>query len=224
MKQIINEIFNILKIVLLLIAFVLVFYGLLVTYGRIDRSMVHAIPTLLPFILLLILFVLNFILKNKYVNKNLFFNVAATISLLSIIFVAYRAKFESNATLYYKYKINFNPSYFADNIGTIRILAYLLVIVNILLLVYSIFFKTNKKEEKNNDTKSIAESEIKEITFDDKTVDNAVEVKEESSPIVEDKLSETEELSIIKPEDQEDNQVYSIPQENRVLDDNKGID
>ena len=100
MKQIINEIFNILKIVLLLIAFVLVFYGLLVTYGRIDRSMVYAIPTLLPFILLLILFVLNFILKNKYVNKNLFFNVAATISLLSIIFVAYRAKFESNATLY----------------------------------------------------------------------------------------------------------------------------
>ena len=230
MKKIINEFFNILKVLLLLIAFGLVFYGLLVTYSRIDKPMVNAIPTLLPFILLLVLFVLNFIYKTKYVNKNLFFNVATSISLLAIIFVGYRAKFESNATLYYKYKINFNPSYFSDNLGTVRTLVYLLVIINALLLAYSMMFKDNNvAEEKDEVTTDHEEkSAVEEVKQESVAVEPPItEIAPAPEPVVEDNLSKTEELAVVTPQEnvvseitiEEDTEVYSIPTENRTFTD-----
>lgn len=189
MKKIVNNILNILKILLLLIASGLILYGLFVSYGRLNKPIIGAIPVMLPFVLLIVLFAFNFICNIKIVNKNLFYNIATTISLFAITYVGYRAKFESNATLYYRYKIGYNPSFLADNLGIIRTIMYLLVLSNILLVVYAKFFKKDdKKIEVVKEEKVL--SEIKES-------DNRQDIEDKTEEL----LLSTSKLDVINSEE-----------------------
>ena len=243
MKKIINSILSVLKVILLLVSAGLVFYGLLVTYARVDRSIGHAIPVLIPFVLLLILSAISFIYKIKLVNNNLFFNATAVISLFAVTYIGYRAKFETNATLYYKYKIGYNPSYLSDNLGTIQTLVYLLVIVNALLIAYAMFFKKNETQEviTTDETKEIKDEIVKVVEEDSKQVETptvaeektAVEPVVESTPTVEAPTvtpieGPKEEVlteEVVKEEvptntvvtEVKEPQVYSIPTENRTI-------
>ncbi len=154
MKQIINILFAFLKFILLLLATGLIFYGLLVTFSRLDKPVTEAIPTLLPFILLLIAFVINLLAKQRQINRNLFYNIVCVLVLSAVIFIGYRAKFDTGMVLYQKYGINYNPSYLADNLGTIKLMIYLLFASNVLLMF--------TKKPKNQKTENV--EKIKTVT------------------------------------------------------------
>ena len=199
MKKIINIVLCVLKVVLLLVSIGLIFYGLLVTYNRVNKSIIHAIPVILPFVLLLILFVIDFIYKIKLVNKNLFYNATAVISLLAINFIGLRAKFETNATLYHKYKIGYNPSYLSDNIGTIQTLAYLLVIVNALLIAHSIFFKKEEANEVKKDEQTPT-LEVVSSESDKPVADNVPVAEKETEELLTETLEDEGSTSSISTE------------------------
>ena len=136
-----NALLSILKYLLLLAATGITFYGMLIMYDRLEKPITGAIPTILPFIILLIIFMLNIVLKQKQVTQNILYNITSVIALAVIIFIGYRAKFDTNMALYHQYGINFNPAFFSDNLSAIKTMLYCLIASNILLM-----FTGNKKK------------------------------------------------------------------------------
>jgi len=135
MNKILSHFFYYLKYLLLLIAFALVFYGIIMTYKRLDKSLVESIPVFIPFLLVFIVFIFNVFLKKLSLKDHLFYNFVACFVLGVIIYIGLRAKFDTNMLLYYKYKIQYNPLYLSDNIGFIKLMLYFLGASNIFLLI-----------------------------------------------------------------------------------------
>lgn len=149
MTKIINTFINIIKILLLIVCFAGTTYILLHMYTNLNKDplgadMLEFFGTLLPFILILILFAINLTMKQTKVTENTFFNCATLISLITILFFIYRAKFDTNLILYYKtdYKINFE--YFNNNISAIKIMLLGLSLADIILMIEG---KLTKKKE-----------------------------------------------------------------------------
>lgn len=136
MEKILSSLFGFLKYILLIVAFGLVFYELMITLGRLEKPVTDGIEFFIPFGLLLILFIVNLFVKSKkYISDNLLFNFVSCLVFISIIVICLRAKFDTGMILYHKYKINFNPAYFSDNLSIIKTMLYMLSGVNALLLV-----------------------------------------------------------------------------------------
>ena len=156
MKIILSKLFNIIKFVLMFASFALILMGVLFTYKRLDKSLLEATNIFIPFILIIILTVINMFNKKAKVSENLLFNFTSILVFASIIIIGVRAKFDTNMLLYYKYQINYNPNYLADNISTIKVLLYCLAFSNIFILINPLFnlketntnsVQVNKKEE-----------------------------------------------------------------------------
>ncbi len=141
MKDILSSIFGFLKYILLVTAFGLVFYGIMVTYARLEKSLIQAVPIFIPFILVLLTYILSLVISGKNVSKNLLFNLTSVLVFSVIIVICLRAKFDTSMILYHKYQIHFNPSYFADNLAIIKALVYMIGIANIILLICNILEK-----------------------------------------------------------------------------------
>ena len=101
MKEILNKLFGFLKYVLLVVAFGLVFYGIMATYSRLQKPMTDAIDVFLPFVLVLIVFFVNIFVGTKYSSSRLFFNFVACFSLMVSIIIGLRSIFDKNMLLYY---------------------------------------------------------------------------------------------------------------------------
>lgn len=136
MTKILSSILNIFKYLLLIASFGLVFYGVMLTLGRLEKPITDGMEFFIPFALLLVLFIVNMFIKSeKYISGNLFFNFVSCLVFSVIIIICLRAKFDTNMILYHKYAIGFNPAYFSDNLSIIKIMLYLLAFVNIMLIV-----------------------------------------------------------------------------------------
>lgn len=146
MKVVFSRVLGFLKYLLLIISFAFVFYGIAVTYRRLEKDIVEAIPILIPFIIMLVVFIINMFIKSKVIRDNLLYNAISVIVFLTIILICLRAKFDTGMMLYYKYGINFNPAYFADNLSTIQMMLYTLAGSNVLLMLSTLF--VDKKENK----------------------------------------------------------------------------
>lgn len=146
MKIVFSRLLGFLKYLLLVISFALVFYGIVVTYRRLEKDIVEAIPILIPFVLVLVVFIINIFIKSKVIRDNLLYNSISVIVFLSIIVICLRAKFDTGMMLYYKYGIDFNPAYFADNLSTIQMMLYTLAGSNVLFMLSTLF--VDKKENK----------------------------------------------------------------------------
>lgn len=146
MKEILNKLFGFLKYVLLVVAFGLVFYGIMATYSRLQKPMTDAIDVFLPFVLVLIVFFVNIFVGTKYSRSRLFFNFVACFSLMVSIIIGLRSIFDKNMLLYYKYNINFNPTFFADNLSAIQVMLYMIFAADILLIICE---KLKKKKLSN---------------------------------------------------------------------------
>ena len=96
------------------------------------------------------------------------FNFVAVFVFVTAIVICLRAMYDTNMFLYYKYEINFNPSYFSDNLSFILIELYMLFGANVILLIAS-FIDNERKDSK----KKIAE-------VDDK-IDNSGKDKKKDS-------------------------------------------
>lgn len=181
MSKILSKLFSFLKYVLLILAFAVTFYGLIITYKRLEKSLIDGIPVFIPFALVLILFIVDLFARKAKIGDNLLFNFTSIIVFTAIIIIGVRAKFDTNMLLYYKYKIDYNPLYFSDNLSSIKIILYCLAISNIFFLVKNLFQKenpkTNVKKEAVLEVKSttINEPEIKNLDVVDTSTKETVE-------------------------------------------------
>ena len=163
MNKILSKLLSVLKYLLLLFAFALTLFGIINTYKRLEKPILDAIPVFIPFALVLILFVISIFVKKAKMGENLLFNFTAVIMFIVIIIIGIRAKFDTNMMLYYKYKIDYNPLFFADNLSSIKIMLYCLSISNLFFLLKSIFNDNNvvksdpKIEDKQPEPQKIVE-------------------------------------------------------------------
>lgn len=152
MKEVLCKVFSFLKYILLIVSFGLVFYCLLNTYSRLDKPISDGFNVFLPFGLLLITFLIGLVSKAKYVSKSLLFNFVAVFVFITAIIVCLRAMYDTNMFLYFKYEIDFNPSYFSDNLSFMLMELYMLFAANVILLIASFVDKDKKKITKGNES------------------------------------------------------------------------
>lgn len=156
MKVFFSRFLGFLKYVLLIVSFALVFYGILVTYKRLDKNILEAIPLFIPFFVILVVYIINLFIKSNIIKDNLFYNAVSAIVFVVIIIILIRAKFDTGMILYYKYAIDFNPAYFADNLSTIQMMLYTLAGSNVLLMLSTLF---DEKKVKVVEKKEIKKEE-----------------------------------------------------------------
>lgn len=145
MKDVLSKLFGFLKYILLIISFGLVFYGIMATYSRLEKPLTDAIGVFIPFALVLLVFVISLVMGSNLSNSKLMFNSVSCLVFVLIIVVGLRSMFDKNMLLYYKYGINFNPSFFADNLSAIEVMLYMLFGANVLLIICDLLTKKKKK-------------------------------------------------------------------------------
>ena len=135
MISILNKIFNALKFILLIIAFVLSFYIIIYMYHRLGKSLYFSYGVFIPYVIIFIIYCINLIFKQKRVNNSLFYNLTSCLIFMLIIFVDFRALSDNYMIAYQRlgYDINFN--YFNDFVMPMKIMIYGLIITNILLMI-----------------------------------------------------------------------------------------
>jgi len=152
MIKIFNNIFNVLKLVMVLVSFIMILYIMLYTFHYLGKNafgneFVEFFGTLLPFVLVLMTFVLNYTLDLSSVNNNVLFNVGCTISLLSIVLIGARTLFDQNMIFWAKDGYSLNFHYFANQIMQIKSIVYFIFVTNVLLIIEN---KLNLKKNLKN--------------------------------------------------------------------------
>lgn len=199
MRNVLCKFFGFLKYILLVVSFGLVFYCLLTTYARLDKSLVEGISVFVPFVLVLFGFLISLVTRAKYVSNSLMFNFVASFVFITSIVVCLRAIYDTNMFLYYKYEINFNPSYFSDNLSFILIELYMLFGANVILLIASFIDKDKKKKDiALNDEKRDYKNDLK---FEDDKKDECEDkniIEDEKDVIDDEKDSNEEKISRVE--------------------------
>lgn len=147
MKEILCRFFGFFKYILLIVAFGLVFYGIMITYGRLEKPLTEAVDVFVPFAFVLLIFIVTLIVKSKSVGENLLFNFVAVFVFIVIIIVCLRAMFDTNMILFYRYGIDYNPAFLSDNLSAIEAMLYMIGGANVVLLLCD-FIKREKKSKK----------------------------------------------------------------------------
>ena len=120
-------------------------YLLFNMYQKLDKNIdLNFLLIMIPFIILLILFFVNLTFKMQDVLDNMFYNSGCTLSLLSIVYLIYRTMCDKNMLYYYK-DGNLNFTYFDEQINYIKIVLYLMIIINIILIVINYLSKKKKR-------------------------------------------------------------------------------
>lgn len=165
MKEILSKLFSFLKYLLLIGSFGLVLFGIMTTYSRLDKSLSEAVEVFIPFGFVLVVFLINIIVKSKTIGKNLLFNFVSCLVFSVTILICLRAMFDKGMLLYYKYGLNFNSAYFADNLSVIEFMLYLVGGANIVLLLVELL---NNKKDKDVVVEKKAKVLVKDDDEDDK--------------------------------------------------------
>ncbi len=142
MKKIFNYMFYGLKFLFLIGAFGLTLFIMIRMNVRLEKSMVSILPVFIPFVLLLVVFIINMIFKQKGVSDNLFYNITCCLVFATIIFVCYRAMFDTNMVLNEKYGYGVDFNFFDNFVAYINIMLYGLFIANIFFM-----FKERENEK-----------------------------------------------------------------------------
>ena len=135
MIKAINLLLNIVKIIMLLVCFVGSFYIIITMYRRLDKNLFDSIKNFIPFVFLFIMFSINFILKQKAVTQNIFYNLTCFLGLSVILFAIYRTLCDKNMIVMLRMGYNINFNYFADMIAPMKVILYGLSVSNILLIL-----------------------------------------------------------------------------------------
>ncbi len=175
MERLLSKLLGILKYLLFFVAFVLVFYGILITYKRLEKSLVESISVFLPFVLIFITFIANLFMKNNSVKEHLLFNFTCVLAFSVVIVICLRAMFDDFMVMYIKYDIKYNPLFLSDNLSAIEMLLYVLAGSNVVLMVSiklnDSLNKNTNLEVKQESVKEIA-GEVKEVSVSEKLVKN----------------------------------------------------
>ncbi len=136
---------NFLPINLLASIYIVIFMFKRLAKDVFGQNLMEFLAIVFPYFLLLILNIVNIFLKQKSVNDNLFYNATSFFVSITILIFCYRALFDKNMFLWYKYGYNINFNYFSDQIAAIKVMLYGLSIGNILLMI-SNYLQDNKNE------------------------------------------------------------------------------
>lgn len=150
MRELLSKIFSFLKYILLIAAFGLVFYGIINTYGRLEKPLTDAINIFIPFGLVLIVFLINMFVKSKNISNNLLFNFVSVLVFVVTIIICLRSMFDTNMILFHRYGIDYNPSFFSDNLSAICAMMYMIFGANVILLICDMIGKEKKVNVKKN--------------------------------------------------------------------------
>ena len=134
--------FNFLKYILLLVSFMFTFYIILSMYERLEKSIVEAFSTFIPYLVLFLLMSFNMIFRQKQVTDNLFFNLTACLVFGVFVFVGYRALMDEALVTRYLTDYNIAFQYFSDMVAPLNAMLYLLIASDIFLI-----FSKNKDEK-----------------------------------------------------------------------------
>ena len=146
--KIVNKILLITKFILLILTFVGTMFLMFNMYQKLDKNIdLNFILVMIPFIILLILFFINFTFKMEDVLSNTFYNSGCLLSLLSIVYLIYRVMCDKNMLYYYKEGYNLNFTYFDEQINYIKLVLYLMIIINIVLIIINYLNKKKKRIE-----------------------------------------------------------------------------
>lgn len=165
MKEILSKFFGFFKYILLIISFGLVFYGIIVTYGRLEKSLTDAVDVFIPFAFVLLTFIITLIVKSKSVGENLLFNFVSVFVFIVIIIVCLRAMFDTNMILFYRYGIDYNPSFFSDNLSAIEAMLYMIGGSNVILLLCDFI----NRKKKTKETEIVSEKKEEKVEEKEKT-------------------------------------------------------
>ena len=97
--------------------------------------------TKLPFALVLIVFIVSMIMNSKLSESKLLFNFVSCLVFTVTIIIGLRSIFDKNMLLYYKYQVNFNPTFFADNLSAIEFMLYMIFFSNVILIICDLLNK-----------------------------------------------------------------------------------
>ena len=137
MIKMINGLLYGIKYLLLILSFALGSYIILYMYQRLDKPVFDAIYIAIPFIFLFILFAINMLANQQRITKNLFYNLTCCFVFMVILFIEYRAIFDTNMIANSKLGYNINFNYFADNINAIQVMVIGLIVSNFLFMLPS---------------------------------------------------------------------------------------
>lgn len=135
MIKMINGLLYGIKYLLLILSFALGSYIILYMYQRLDKPVFDAIYIAIPFIFLFILFAINMLANQQRITKNLFYNLTCCFVFMVILFIEYRAIFDTNMIANSKLGYNINFNYFADNINAIQVMVIGLIVSNFLFML-----------------------------------------------------------------------------------------
>lgn len=143
MQKVLNAIFSIIKVILLVVSFVFVFYVTMSLYHILEKNILDAIDVFIPYFILLLILLLNYALSQKQITKNLFYNITCCLVFIVIIIISYRTMFDKNMLVRYRndYKMSFY--YFLDMMRPLKAMFYLLIASNICLM----FSKPEEKKK-----------------------------------------------------------------------------
>lgn len=150
MAKLLNKIFYILKNIMLPVLLAATIYITMFMYQRLEKDILGAnflefLDVILPFLILITMLIINTFLKHNRVRYNMFYNITSFVVTFAIAVFCYRALFDKNMLLWYKYTYEMNFNYFADQLPTIKVMLYGLSLANLFLIIYGIL---DKKEEK----------------------------------------------------------------------------
>ncbi len=156
MKDILAKLFGFFKYILLIVSFGLVFFGIMTTYSRLEKPLTDAFSVFLPFGLVLLSFLVTLIMSSKLSSSKLLFNFVCCLVFIVTIIIGLRSIFDKNMLLFHKYQINYNPTFFSDNLSAIEFMLYMIFVSNVLLIISDLL--TRKKKIKTIDEKDKLQS------------------------------------------------------------------
>lgn len=182
MNKILAKMFGVLKILLFILSIMAILFGILSTYNRLEKSLTDAISIFIPFTLLLVIYIVNLVRRDAKINDNLFLNFVSCIVFTAIIIMGLRAKFDTGMVLFYKYNINYNPSFFSDNLTFVISMLYCLIVSNVFLIIASFL---GKEKKKNKYQVYDMKNKLPEEVFDEKEI---ISTEEKIKPEIEEEL------------------------------------
>lgn len=153
MIKIINGFFSILKFILLMISFMCSFYIVMAMYQKLGKSIMDSLAIFIPYFILLLLFCLNYILGQKQVTKNLFYNLTCCMVFGVFLFASYRTMFDDFMLMQKQSEYGMSFHYFSDMVAPLKSMLYLLIAGNVCLML-------SKGKEKRKAPVVIPEKEV----------------------------------------------------------------
>lgn len=137
MVKLINKLFLVLKFLLLIIAFIMTLYIVMVMYERLEKNILESLFLFLPYVILIGLFVINAVFKQNNILDKLFYNITCIAVFCLIIFVCARSLFDKNMILNGIMGYGVNLLFFNDFLVFMKVLLYGLCFSNLLFMCKS---------------------------------------------------------------------------------------